>query len=137
MNSIIRYLTSFYCNITCQKKHCFCLGANVFHKKRSYPRENCKTIIYFNQNYRSIMLSHNSKYYCKSITTNKVKSKSIHKFFTPGGTSSDKEQLGIHKIDVIKKRFVTFSVKKILVDYLFLPQTLCIFLVLCLKKKKT
>ena len=62
------------------------------------------------------MLSHNSKYYCKSITTNKVKSKSIHKFFTPGGTSSDKEQLGIHEIDVIKKRFVTFSVKEILVD---------------------
>ena len=50
------------------------------------------------------MLSHNAKYYSKSITTSKLKSKSIHQFFTPGGTSSDKEQLSIHKIDVKKKK---------------------------------
>ena len=54
---------------------------------------------------------HNSKYYSKSITTNKVKSKSIDQFFTPGGTSSNKEQLSIHEIDISKKRFVTFFVK--------------------------
>ena len=70
------------------------------------------------------MLSHNSKYYCKSITANKVKSKSIQQLFTPGDTNSDKEQLSTHKIDVIKKRFIKFSVKEILVAYLFLPQTL-------------
>ena len=95
--------------------------------------------IYFNQDYRSIMLSHNAKYYSKSITTSKLKSKSIHQFFTPGGTSSDKEQLSIHKIDVKKKKkcFVTLSVKEILLAHLFLPQTLRIFLLLCLKKKKT
>ena len=83
------------------------------------------------------MLSHNAKYYSKSITTSKLKSKSIHQFFTPGGTSSDKEQLSIHKIDVKKKCFVTLSVKEILLAHLFLPQTLRIFLLLCLKKKKT
>ena len=83
------------------------------------------------------MPSHNSKYYCKSITTNKVKSKSIHQFFAPGGTSSDMKQLSVHEIDVSNKRFVTFSVKEILVAYLFSPQTLCVFLLLCLKKKKT
>ena len=84
------------------------------------------------------MLSHNAKYYSKSITTSKLKSKSIHQFFTPGGTSSDKEQLSIHKIDVKKKKcFVTLSVKEILLAHLFLPQTLHIFLLLCLKKKKT
>ena len=69
---------------------------------------------------------HNSKY-CKSITTNKVKSKSIHQFFTPGGTSSDKEQLSVHKIDVSRKSFATFSVKEILVAYVFTPNPLCIF----------
>ena len=78
------------------------------------------------------MLSHNSKYYCKSITINKVKSESIHQFFKPG-----KKELSVHEIDVSKKRFVTFSVKEILVAYLSSPQTLCIFLILCLKKKKT
>ena len=83
------------------------------------------------------MLSHNSKYYCKSITINKVKSESIHQFFKPGGTSSDKKELSVHEINVSKKRFVTFSVKEILVAYLSSPQTLCIFLILCLKKKKT
>ena len=85
------------------------------------------------------MLSHNAKCYSKSITTSKLKSKSIHQFFTPGGTSSDKEQLSIHKIDVKKKKkcFVTLSVKEILLAHLFLPQTLRIFLLLCLKKKKT
>ena len=82
------------------------------------------------------MLLHNSKYYCKSIKTNKVKSKYVYQFFTPSGTSSDKEQLCIPKTDVSKKRFVTFSVKEILVAYLFLRQTLCNFY-FCLKKKKT
>ena len=68
--------------------------------------------IYFNQDYRSIMLSLNSKYNCKSITKSKVKSKYIHQFFTPDRTSSDKDQLSLHEIDVSKKRFVKFSVKR-------------------------
>lgn len=92
--------------------------------------------IHFNQDYWSTMLSHDSEYYCKSMTTNKVKSQSINQFFWPGGTSSDKEQLSIHEVDVSKKRFVIFSVKEILVAYLFPSQTFQIFLLLCLKKKK-
>lgn len=74
------------------------------------------------------MLSHNSKNYCKSITTNKIKSKSIYQLFTPSGTRRYKGQLSTHKIDVSKKRFIIFSEKEILVANLLLPQTPCVFL---------
>ena len=34
MNSVIKYLTSFYYNTVCQKKICFCLGAIVLQEKK-------------------------------------------------------------------------------------------------------
>ena len=76
------------------------------------------------------MLSHNAKYYSKSITTSKLKSKSIHQFFTPGGTSSDKEQLSIHKIDVKKKKKMfcnTFCKRNFISPSVFTPNPSHIF----------
>ena len=70
------------------------------------------------------MPSHNSKYYCKSITRNKVKSQSIHKFFTCGGTSNDREQLSVHEIDVSKKRLVTLCKRNFSSLSVFIPNHL-------------
>ena len=83
------------------------------------------------------MLLHNSKYYFKSIKTNKVKSKYVYQFFTPSGTSSDKEQLCVPKTDVSKKTFCNIFCKRNFSSLsVFTPNPLQ-FLFLCLKKKKT